>query len=135
MGTGRAPRPRRLRSLGGQVIHKMRGLRTCVRVPCTVVPEAGFEPACPFGQWLLRPSSKPVPPLGLETTQRSVAEMRTRQEVDRVMALRAQGPNMSEIARHTGIPRSTVEGWLSGHAPDFDRLNTLACPGESPSLP
>src|SRR6266511_643371 len=90
MGTGRAPRPRRLRSLGGQVIHKMRGLRTCVRVPCTVVPEAGFEPACPFGQWLLRPSRKPVPPLGLETTQRSVAEMRTRQEVDRVMALRAQ---------------------------------------------
>ena len=29
-----------------------------------VVPGAGFEPACPFGQWCLRPSRLPVPPSG-----------------------------------------------------------------------
>ena len=29
-----------------------------------VVPETGFEPACPFGQSLLRRSSQPVAPLG-----------------------------------------------------------------------
>jgi hypothetical protein len=28
------------------------------------VPGAGFEPACPFGQWILNPSRKPVPPSG-----------------------------------------------------------------------
>ncbi len=30
------------------------------------VPGAGFEPACPFGQWCLRPSRLPVPPSGRE---------------------------------------------------------------------
>lgn len=47
--------------------------------------------------------------------------MRTRQEVDQVLALRAEGLNGCEIARRTGIPRGTVKGWLTGHAPDFDR--------------
>jgi hypothetical protein len=28
------------------------------------VPEAGFEPARPFEQWILNPSGLPVPPLG-----------------------------------------------------------------------
>src|SRR6266511_963725 len=44
----------------------------------------------------------------------------TRQEVDQVLALRAEGLNGCEIARRTGIPRGTVKGWLTGHAPDFD---------------
>jgi hypothetical protein len=47
--------------------------------------------------------------------------MRTRQEVDRVLALRAEGLNGCEIARRTGIPRGTVKAWLTGHAPDFER--------------
>src|SRR5262245_64671270 len=29
------------------------------------VPGAGLEPARPFGQWILSPSSKPIPPPGL----------------------------------------------------------------------
>ncbi len=47
--------------------------------------------------------------------------MRTRQEVERVLALHAAGLNGCEIARRTAIPRGTVKGWLTGHAPDFDR--------------
>jgi hypothetical protein len=46
--------------------------------------------------------------------------MRTRQEVERVLALHAAGLNGCEIARRTAIPRGTVKGWLTGHAPDFD---------------
>jgi hypothetical protein len=45
---------------------------------------------------------------------RRVAEMRTRQEVDRVMALRAEGLNACEIGHRTGIPRGTVRDWLAG---------------------
>jgi hypothetical protein len=29
------------------------------------VPRAGVEPACPCGQWCLRPSRLPIPPSGL----------------------------------------------------------------------
>jgi hypothetical protein len=69
--------------------------------------------------------------------------MRTRQEVDQVMALRAEGLNTCEILRRTGIPRSTVKGWLAGRAPDFDRANRPglprrscpACRGEPLTLP
>jgi hypothetical protein len=77
-------------------------------------------------------------------TCRSVAEMRTRQEVDQVLALRAEGLNGCEIARRTGIPRGTVKGWLTGHAPDFDRprmahgrpLGTCpVCRGDPVALP
>jgi hypothetical protein len=72
--------------------------------------------------------------------------MRTRQEVDWVMALRAEGLNGCQIARRTGIPRGTVKGWLTGHAPDFDgstkphghhgpRGTCPVCIGEPGSLP
>lgn len=50
--------------------------------------------------------------------------MRTRQEVDRVLALRAEGLNASEIARRMCIPRRTVKDWLAGRTPDFDRLSS-----------
>jgi hypothetical protein len=43
--------------------------------------------------------------------------MRTREEVDRVLTLAAQGLNQSAIARATGIPRGTVGFWLRGHVP------------------
>lgn len=69
--------------------------------------------------------------------------MRTRQEVDQVLALRAEGLNGCEIARRTGIPRGTIKGWLTGHAPDFDRsrmphgrLRTCpVCRGDPVALP
>jgi hypothetical protein len=68
--------------------------------------------------------------------------MRTRQEVDRVLALRAEGLNTSEIARRTGIPRRTVKDWLAGRTPDFDgvrptrlRRRCPVCRGEPLTLP
>jgi hypothetical protein len=91
------------------------------------VPEAGLEPASPFGQWLLRPSSLPVSPLGLEMTDRSVAEMRTKQEVDRVLALRAEGLNGCEIARCTGIPRG---GRAARRGRRRTRRSRRECPAE-----
>ena len=39
-----------------------------------LVPGAGFEPACPFGQWCLRPSRLPVPPSGLALTSNYVVK-------------------------------------------------------------
>jgi len=69
--------------------------------------------------------------------------MRTRQEVERVLALHAAGLNGCEIARRTAIPRGTVKGWLTGHAPDFDRPirprgrggTCPVCRGEPVALP
>jgi hypothetical protein len=43
--------------------------------------------------------------------------MRSREEVERVLHLAAQGLNQSEIARRTGIPRLTVSGWVRGKVP------------------
>jgi hypothetical protein len=69
--------------------------------------------------------------------------MRTRQEVDHVLALRAEGLNQCEIARRTGIPRRTVKDWVAGRVPDFDGSRTrrgarAACPlcrGDPSTLP
>ena len=46
--------------------------------------------------------------------------MRTEAEVRRVQALARQGLNKCEIARRTGIPRSTVRTWLRGQTPRRD---------------
>jgi hypothetical protein len=43
--------------------------------------------------------------------------MRSRAEVDRVLALGNAGATQSEIARLTGIPRVTVRTWLTGRTP------------------
>jgi len=73
--------------------------------------------------------------------------MRSREEVALVHALAQQGLNHCEIARETGIPRSTVRQWLAGRIPDFDRTRThlgrrgasgaacLICAGRPGSLP
>ncbi|HZD71044.1 MAG TPA: helix-turn-helix domain-containing protein [Actinomycetes bacterium] len=68
--------------------------------------------------------------------------MRTRQEVDRVLALRAEGLNNSEIARRTGISRGTVKDWVAGRVPDLDRSRRRGpkatcpvCRGEPHTLP
>lgn len=66
--------------------------------------------------------------------------MRTRQEVDRVMALRAEGLNAGEIGRLTGIPRGTVRDWLAGRTPEFGppdnpRRSCPVCRADPLSLP
>jgi hypothetical protein len=43
--------------------------------------------------------------------------MRTTREVDRVLALSALGLTDVEVARRTGIPRSTVRDWRHGRVP------------------
>src|SRR6266540_819362 len=62
---------------------------------------------------------QPVAALGL--AQRSVAEMRTREEVATVLELVRAGLNDYEIARQTGIPRGTVRVWRVGRVPNFER--------------
>jgi hypothetical protein len=47
--------------------------------------------------------------------------MRSRAEVDAVRELAAQGLNHCAIARATGVPRSTLRGWLAGDLPRRDR--------------
>ncbi len=43
--------------------------------------------------------------------------MRTEDELAQVLTLQASGLGASVIARRTGIPRSTVRGWMEGRAP------------------
>jgi len=43
--------------------------------------------------------------------------VRSREEVERVLDLASQGLSQSEIARHTGIPRLTISGWVRGQLP------------------
>jgi hypothetical protein len=49
--------------------------------------------------------------------ERSIAVTRSAEEVDTVMTLAAAGHNHCEIARRTGIPRTTVRGWITGQLP------------------
>jgi hypothetical protein len=46
-----------------------------------------------------------------------VREMRSREEVERVLQLSSEGLSQSEIARQTAIPRLTVSGWVRGKLP------------------
>lgn len=59
------------------------------------------------------------------------------EQVSRVRRLAAEGLNQSEIARATGISRSTVRAWLRGETPDFDRgrAKCMVCIGEVDRLP
>lgn len=54
--------------------------------------------------------------------------MRSPEEIERVRELSIEH-NKCEIARLTGIPRSTVSGWLNGRAPRFatDRTRGGSC--------
>jgi hypothetical protein len=70
--------------------------------------------------------------------------LRSRAEVARVLALVQTGRNDCQIARDTGIPRSTVRQWRSGQTPDFDRVRTrlwprgracAVCDGDPENLP
>jgi hypothetical protein len=57
--------------------------------------------------------------------------MRSQMEVDSALALSREGLTTSEIARRTGIPRSTVKEWLNDPAP---RLRSDGCAGHDLSL-
>lgn len=66
--------------------------------------------------------------------------MRTGQEVDRVMALRAEGLNACAFGSRTSIPRGTVRDWLARRIPDFGspdnpRGRCPVCRADPPSLP
>ncbi|HEX6233316.1 MAG TPA: helix-turn-helix domain-containing protein [Jiangellaceae bacterium] len=63
--------------------------------------------------------------------------MRAREEVARAVTLAAAGFNASDIARATGIPRTTVRMWLNGQSPNFDQrtADCPACAGQFDRLP
>jgi hypothetical protein len=107
-----------------------------------MVPEAGLEPARPYGQSLLRRSCQPIAALG--PIREEGTEVRSRAEVAFVLELVRAEWNDSQIARETGIPRRTVRDWRSGRVPDFDRVrrrsslrsrNCAVCRGDPLSLP
>jgi hypothetical protein len=106
------------------------------------VPEAGFEPASPFGQMGLSHPCMPFQHSGLSVEEGT--EMRSRAEVADVLELVGTGWNDSQIACETGIPRRTVRDWRNGRTPDFDRVrrrlddrsrSCAVCGGEPLSLP
>jgi hypothetical protein len=60
------------------------------------------------------------------------------EEVDRVRELARGGLNHCQIARLTGVPRSTVRGWVSGTNPRAKRVSCLRCghpPHDRSALP
>jgi hypothetical protein len=70
--------------------------------------------------------------------------MRSREEVEFVLALVRAGWNDCQIARETGIPRRTIRDWRIGRTPDLDRIRTrpgrsgrscAVCGGDPLSLP
>jgi Homeodomain-like domain len=63
--------------------------------------------------------------------------VRSQREVAHVLALAQQGLNQCEIARRTGIPRSTVRCWLTRRTPNFDRPKAVCsvCAGNPLMLP
>jgi hypothetical protein len=90
------------------------------------VPEAGFEPACPYGRILLRNLGIPVPPLG------PIPEQGSEHAVPRGSCIRPRACpgwlNDCQTAPETGIPRQTILDWRSGRTPDFDRVRTCTFP-------
>jgi hypothetical protein len=55
--------------------------------------------------------------VGSNPTRRTPARLRSEDEIAEVQALDRDGLNHCEIARRTGIPRSTVRDWLTGKLP------------------
>jgi hypothetical protein len=69
----------------------------------------GLKSRCPKGH------------VGSNPTRRTIPRQRTREEIAAVQALAAEGLNHCQIARRTGIPRSTVRDWLNGRLPRRSR--------------
>src|SRR3954468_3053282 len=60
--------------------------------------------------------------------------MRTKQELELVDLLVAQGLNDVEVARRTGIPRGTIRDWRRGRRPQHERLDRFGSATE-PRIP
>jgi hypothetical protein len=73
--------------------------------------KAASKAAARKGVWVRVPPAAPS------------ASLRTEAEINEVKALAATGLNHCEIARQTGIPRSTVRDWLTGKLPKRRELN------------
>ena len=54
--------------------------------------------------------------------------MRPSDQVMTVVNLAASGKSALAISRETGIPRSTVRGWLAGPVPSGRALDEVGCP-------
>jgi hypothetical protein len=63
--------------------------------------------------------------------------VRSKEEVALVLKLVLQGLNDCDVARRTGIPRSTIRQWRIGQLPNFDRpgSNCPVCAGDPMTLP
>src|SRR4029079_4126204 len=73
--------------------------------------------------------NKSVPVPALLPTARHYQIMRSRAEVDLVLALGKAGATQSEIARLTGISRTTARTWLTGRIPHHPRSALAPPPG------
>jgi len=60
--------------------------------------------------------------------QRHDAVVRTREEVREVLGLAGDGLDAKAITLRTGIPRTTVLRWITGHPPRFDEPEAATCP-------
>jgi hypothetical protein len=67
--------------------------------------------------------------VGSNPTRRTL-DVRSETEVAKVQALAGDELNHCEIARATGIPRSTVRDWLTGKVPTHGRSVRVATPPE-----
>ena len=54
--------------------------------------------------------------------------VRSCEEISRVLALCDRGLNDCEVSRRTGVPRTTVRGWRSGAAPARQLAAARSCP-------
>jgi hypothetical protein len=55
--------------------------------------------------------------------------LRPREQIGHVRTLSAAGHNNCEISRRTGIPRSTISGWLNGRGPRTGSGTCIRCGG------
>ena len=96
-----------------------------------MVPEAGFEPARPFEQRLLRPSGLPIPSLGraIDATGKQGTDVYPPERVTAVLALVDAGESYSEIARVSGVSRATIRDWAAGRTPSRPSLSACSVCG------
>src|SRR4029453_4165637 len=99
------------------------------------VPEAGLEPARPFGQWILNPSRLPITPLGLAL--RRVAKCGRERKSRSSLSLSEQAGTTARSPGSQGFPggpSSTGEAAAYRTSPGFGP-DPAGAPGADPALP